>query len=45
MYHELTDRYNAYDGVKNVYYLNNTLKINESVEIDSKLSQIIKYRY
>ena len=42
-YHELTDRYNSYDNIKNVYYLNEVLKINESVEIDSKLSNVINY--
>jgi len=42
-YHELTDRYNSYGNIKNVYYLNEVLKINESVEIDSKLSEVITY--
>ena len=28
-YHELTDRYNSYDGIVNVYYLNNVLKNKE----------------
>lgn len=42
-YNELADRYNAYDGVVNVYYLNNNLKVNEEIEIDSKLAEIIEY--
>jgi thiamine biosynthesis lipoprotein len=42
-YHELTDRYNAYDNIKNVYYLNEVLKTNESIEIDSRLSAVINY--
>ena len=40
---ELTDRYNEYEGIINVYYLNNVLKVNESIEIDSRLSDIINY--
>lgn len=42
-YHELTDRYNSYDGVYNLYYINNILNINEEIEIDSRLSQLIEY--
>jgi len=42
-YHELTDRYNSYDGVINLYYLNNELKVNEEVLIDTKLSELINY--
>ena len=42
-YHELIDRYNEYNGIINVYYLNNKLKIDEKIEIDSKLFDIIKY--
>ena len=41
-YHKLTDRYNEYEGIINVYKLNK-LKINEETEIDSKLSDLIKY--
>lgn len=42
-YHKLTDRYYSYDDLINVYYLNNTLGINESIEIPSKLSDVINY--
>ena len=40
-YHELTDRYNSYDNVINIYYLNEKLPDNEEVEIDPRLSDII----
>ena len=42
-YNQLCDRYNSYDGIVNVYYLNNDLKIDEKIEIDKKLSELIKY--
>ena len=42
-YHKLTDRYNEYDDLVNIHYLNNTLKVNESIEISPKLSDIINY--
>lgn len=41
-YHKLTDKYNSYDGVVNIHYLNEILKDNEEVEIDAKLSNLIK---
>ena len=41
-YHKLSDRYNAYDDIKNIYYLNNELDEKE-VTIDSKLSEMIKF--
>ena len=41
-YHKLTDRYNSYDGIINVYSLNR-LKINEEVKIDKKLADLINY--
>lgn len=40
-YHMLTDKYNKYDNVINIYYLNEILNNNESVELDSKLSKLI----
>lgn len=40
-YHMLTDKYNSYDDVINIYYLNEVLKDNEEIEIDSKLSKLI----
>lgn len=42
-YHELTDRYNPYDNIKNLYFLNNELSVNEEVIIDSRLSELINY--
>lgn len=41
-YHKLTDRYNSYEDITNVYDLNR-LKINEEVEIDERLSDLINY--
>lgn len=40
-YHKLSNRYEAYDNVNNVYYLNNVLEQNREVEIDSKLYDLI----
>ena len=40
-YHELTDRYNSYNNVINIYYLNEKLPNNEEIEIDPRLSDII----
>lgn len=41
-YHKLTDAFNDYDGMINVYYLNNNLNNGESIEIDNRLASIIK---
>lgn len=41
-YHELTSRYDDYD-IKNIYYINNKLDINEKIEIEPELYEIIKY--
>lgn len=40
-YHMLTDRYNKYDDIINVYYLNEILEDGSKIEIDSRLSDII----
>lgn len=40
-YHKLTDRYNEYDGIVNIYYLNEKLNDGEEVEVDKRLSDII----
>ena len=40
-YHKLTSRYDKYDGLVNVYYLNELLDNDTEVEIDSRLSDII----
>lgn len=42
-YDHLADRYNAYDNLINIYYLNNELDINENIDISSKLSDLIQY--
>lgn len=42
-YHELTDRYNSYEDIINVHYINNELKVNEEVEIDSRLADLINF--
>ena len=40
-YNKLTNRYEKYDGIVNIYYLNEILSNNEEIEIDKKLSDII----
>ena len=40
-YNTLADRYNSYDNVVNIYYINEILKDNEEVVLDSKLSTLI----
>ena len=44
-YHELTDRYNSYDGVNNVYYINHNDSKSEEIILDSRLYDMIKYAY
>lgn len=41
-YHKLTDAFNSYDNMINVYYLNNILNNNETIELDTRLADIIK---
>ena len=40
-YHKFTDRYNMYDDIVNVYYLNEILSDGEEIVIDNRLSDII----
>ena len=40
-YHKLTDRYTSYDGIINVYYLNEVLPDGQEVIIDERLADII----
>lgn len=42
-FHELTDRYNSYENIINVHYINNELKVNEEIEIDSRLADLINF--
>lgn len=42
-YHELTDRYNHYDGIINVYDIYNNDLEDETLTIDSKLYDILEY--
>lgn len=40
-YHKLTDKYNSYDNIINIYYLNEILENNKEIEIDPRLSKLI----
>lgn len=42
-YHELTDRYNAYEDIINIYYINNELELNKEIELDSRLADLIQF--
>ncbi len=42
-YHKLTDRYNSYQGITNLYTINNNVLTDEYLEIDNKLSDLIEY--
>ncbi len=41
-YHELTDRYNAYDGINNIYTINTTQEV-KKLEIERDLYNILDY--
>jgi FAD:protein FMN transferase len=42
-YHQLSDRYNSYPDIKNVYYINNTNDKSKSILLDQRLYDLIKY--
>jgi len=42
-YHKHTDRYNSYQGITNLYTINNNVLNNEYLEIDKKLYNLIEY--
>lgn len=42
-YHKLTDRYNSYDDVNNIYLINNNTLSDKTIKIDEKLYNLIKY--
>jgi len=42
-YHKLSDRFDSYDDIINVKYLNDVLGVGETVEIDNKLYDMLEY--
>ena len=42
-YHQLTDRYNSYDDLINIYYINNNVSEELNLTLDERLYKIIKY--
>lgn len=42
-YHKLTDRYNSYQGITNLYIINNNVLNEEYLKIDKKLYDLIEY--
>lgn len=42
-YHKLTDKYNAYDGINNIYYIHNNTSSNEYIKLDKELFDLIEY--
>lgn len=43
LYHKLSDRYNEYEGINNIYFINNNLMSAEYLKIDEKLYDLIEY--
>lgn len=41
-YHELSDRYNEYSGIKNVWYINNNEVTNGTMQIDPDLYKLLE---
>jgi len=44
-YHELTDRYNHYDGIFNIYDIHNNTLEDETLTLDQKLYDILEFAY
>lgn len=42
-YHKLTDRYNEYENITNIYIINNNNLETESLQLDKRLYDLIKY--
>lgn len=42
-YHKLTDRYNSYEGVNNIYYIHNNTSSDEYIKLDKELYDLILY--
>ncbi len=42
-YHQLTDRYNNYKDIINIYYINNNNSEDNNLKIDERLYQILEY--
>ena len=42
-YHNLTTRYDNIKDLVNIYYINNILKVNKEIKIDSRLYELLEY--
>lgn len=42
-YHQLTDRYNSYEGINNVYYINNNDSSLKTITLDKRLYDLLSY--